>query len=114
MVFDLLNSQEFLDLVENNWRGGLAEKKPSFVPIELLPRGFLIDIQYVLDVLAFSDRGFAENQAIVRKKIDVLISGPSYKWKPLGYDPPPPLYLIIREALLSIYETGKETVGLLA
>ena len=68
MVFDLLNSQELLYLVENDWRGGLAEKKPSFVPVELLPRGFLIDIQYGLDVLTFSDRGLAENQAIIRKK----------------------------------------------
>ena len=45
MIFDFLNSQEFLDLVENIWRGGLAEKNASFVSVELLPRGFLIDIQ---------------------------------------------------------------------
>ena len=42
MIFDLLNSQEILDLVENIWRGGLAKKKASFVSVELLPRGFLV------------------------------------------------------------------------
>ena len=68
VMFGLLDPQELFDQIEHKGGSGFAEKKTRFVPIKLLTRGFLIDIQQVLDFLAFSKVSTAENQAVVRKK----------------------------------------------